>query len=157
ESNFVRRVNANTFEILLSSFTGRVNVLTGAGDDTVTFDLAGGNPLHAAGLNADLGSGTGDRFALAGAGASSAAGRTGLVEAIDVAGAKLTVAGHESQQVTNVQALTLGTTGGDDSFTASAPSSSQLRITGTKLAALTLTQVQGLTINLGTGDVASAV
>src|SRR5207253_43655 len=43
-----------------------------AGDDTITVDFSGGNPIPAAGLSVDAGDGTGDVVSIIGSGAGDA-------------------------------------------------------------------------------------
>jgi Ca2+-binding RTX toxin-like protein len=125
--------------------------------DTLTVNFAaGGEFALAGGIRFDGGSGAGDRFALVGAGTSTATLTPGSTRAYAVAGNAITLAGVESDVVTGVQGLTVATTGGNDIFTIDRPVAGQNRLYGTGIPLLTFLNLRDLTIDLGAGDTAAS-
>jgi autotransporter-associated beta strand protein len=62
------QIDAHTVEVPLTNVTGNVQVLTGAGDDLLNVDCAGGNPIPNGGIRFDGGpnGAIGDKLAVAG-------------------------------------------------------------------------------------------
>ncbi|QDU28581.1 Bifunctional hemolysin/adenylate cyclase precursor [Anatilimnocola aggregata] len=65
-------IDANTVKIPFASITGNVTLETLAGNDTVTIDFTGGNPLPAGGLTFNGGAGGNDTLSFVGTGLASA-------------------------------------------------------------------------------------
>jgi RHS repeat-associated protein len=132
--------------------------------DTLTVNYAsGGEFALSGGIRFDAGAGKGDRFFLVGAGSTATLtpGAAAGSETMLVAGTAIALTGIEAQQLTGLQALAITTSGGNDALRIDTPARRRSRLRGSSggaaLAPLTFFAVQGLAIDLGAGDGASAV
>src|SRR5262249_46712308 len=93
---------------------------TNAKAETLTVSFASGEFKVVGGIRFDAGTGTGDRFILTGNAATTNVVIT-AGEPVKAAGNTITLTGVETQQVSNVAALTLNTAKGNGTFTVDRP------------------------------------
>ncbi|MFO0878902.1 MAG: CARDB domain-containing protein [Gemmataceae bacterium] len=118
---------------------------------TVNFQAGGAFSLPG-GLRFDAGTGAGDRFVVAGVSIGNVIVPTGSDQAVTLPGIAFTSTGLDGLEFSNLGSLRIATAGGNNDITVVGT-----QMTGTGLVPLTLTGVKTLVVDLGAGDLASAV
>ncbi len=108
------QIDTHTVEIPQTSVTGSLQIATGAGNDTLTVDFSGGNPIPAGGLNFDGGAGGNDALTVTGYSLTTADGvaDVSVIHTGNDSGT-IVLAGLGTITFDEIEPLTLGGTAAD--------------------------------------------